>query len=517
MKVKQLQTSYLYEGLDRSESTSMLLWESAGYKLKEAALTADQIQQLFKSIESSATAAGDNRTALGKGKDAAAAVNKAWEDLKTKMQNSGPIKGFDQKVSDVLSKIGMGAAEPEFNGKVNKWVQKYRDFAKQHPIAQGAIYATLIALAGITGAGIGGAAALGLLKLADQVLQGKRFSSAAYAGVKAGAMAFAASKIGDYIKGLVKGDQVPAPGGAAGELPPGAPKMDFEKFDYYVGDSNNIVAVPKGAPNPFTGDVGSSISGTGVIGDINNNPLASPGMKQLAAKIAKGEIPTPQDMSMLDKLEASAVRMADMTNATGTSGIGRAGAELTLNTGEKVSGNAAAQLANRYFDDIQILRNKAIELAGNAKYGTESIVRRNKKLSEGQIYMVFNRVVDRNNYMLSEGKLNEGPLDAIKGMAGKAMNWAATKGKNLTTKVTADKLNSAWKSAGSPTDSDAVADFLKQQGVADTVISSVYQELKLPSPGSAQAAQEFENVKKSLASLSPEDKQKLLDQLLKAA
>jgi hypothetical protein len=198
MRLQQLQTSYLTENLDYDHIRLVRLWESTGLKLKEAALTADQIQSLFAEIEKGATEAGGNRTALGKGKDAVTAVNKAWEDLKTKIQNSGPIKGFDQKVSDALSKVGMGAADPEFNGQVNKWVQKYRDFAKKHPVAQGAIYATIIALAGITGAGVAGAAALGLLKMADKLLQGERFSSAAYSGAKTGAMAYGASKLGDY-------------------------------------------------------------------------------------------------------------------------------------------------------------------------------------------------------------------------------------------------------------------------------------------------------------------------------
>ena len=140
----ELKKNYLYEGLDRSSLTSVLLWEHAGQQLKEAALTPDQINGLFAEIEKAQTAAGDNRTMLGKGKDSVDAVNKAWEDLKGKIQNSGPIKDFDKKVSDVLSKIGVGSADPEMEGKVSGWVQKYRDFAKKHPIIQGALYATLI-------------------------------------------------------------------------------------------------------------------------------------------------------------------------------------------------------------------------------------------------------------------------------------------------------------------------------------------------------------------------------------
>jgi len=57
MRLQQIQNNYLYEGLDRSATISMLLWESAGSKLREAALTADQIQQIFQNIEQGATAA----------------------------------------------------------------------------------------------------------------------------------------------------------------------------------------------------------------------------------------------------------------------------------------------------------------------------------------------------------------------------------------------------------------------------------------------------------------------------
>jgi hypothetical protein len=73
-------------------------------------------------------------------------------------------------------------------------------------------------------------------------------------------------------------------------------------------------------------------------------------------------------------------------------------------------------------------------------------------------------------------QLHEGVWDRVKGAAGKAAsavaNKAQTVGTNLTTKVTADKLMSAWKRAGSPTDSDAVAAIMKQAGVDDAIIAS---------------------------------------------
>jgi pimeloyl-CoA synthetase len=123
---------------------------------------------------------------------------------------------------------------------------------------------------------------------------------------------------------------------------------------------------------------------------------------------------------------------------------------------------------------------QAIELQGNAKYGTlkNSIERTGKKLSEGQVYLVFNKIVTRNNYLLNEGRLAEGPMD-----------WLKTKAKNLTTKVTADKLNSAWQKAGSPTDSEQLKKFLTDQGVATEVVDKVYTDMKLPAAGAAAGAE----------------------------
>jgi len=588
----QLKRNYLYEGLDNSEKTSVMLWETAGIKLKEAALTADQIQNLFKEIETSATAAGGNRTMLGKGKDAVSAVNTAWEDLKTKMQDSGPVKGFDKKVSDALSKIGMGADDPQFNGQVNKWVQKYRDFAKKHPIAQGAIYATLIALAGITGAGIGGAAALGLLKMADQLIQGKRFSSAAYSGVKAGALAFAASKLGDLIRGMKPGDQIPKviDGQDIVDVP-GVPKMDFQKYDYYLGDSNNVVAVPKGAGNPFTGG-----GGAGGIGNIDGADLVPAGAKitDLSNQILDQSLSNPAGRSAARQAVAAALDSGDITAAQGKELIKQIGsaaanpeaAEQAISqTLQNVGGSAAKNAGTSVADiaasaassasdlppgaamspdylqgvvDGEITRPKIspeqaqaaldwqAENGGQSKINlgatnpvppeeagkirpfanrtrmpqTQSREYSGRALSEGQVYMVFNRVVVRNDQMLSEGVLVEGPLDAIKGAAGKAMDWAKTKGRNLTTKITADKLNSAWQKAGSPTDSNAVADFLKAQGVADTVVSGVYQQLKLPALGTAAAEKpaagslDIETVKQMISKLPVDRRARLLTYLL---
>jgi hypothetical protein len=386
MNIHQLLTEssnqYLYEGLDASEKQSVMLWESAGYAIKEAALTADQIQQLFTSIEQGATAGGSNRTLLGKGKDVAGAVKTAYDDLVSKVQNSGPVKNIDAKYDQAAEKLKQATGG---DAGVMKYVEKYRKFAKERPIAQGLIYAALIAAAGISGVGIGGAAALGLLKMTDKLLQGEKFSTAVGKGAATGALAYGASQLADLFKGS---DAV------AGRV---------------QGLSDEQIAALKQA------------------GSEGNKMIVKNGSLWIDGASGPTMLSPPAGSSAEEMLK-----------------IARSG----------------------------------------LKSAAENIQTNSKKLSEGQVYLVFNRVC--------AAQLNEGPLDAVKGLAGKVVDKAKTFGKNLTTKVTADKLNSAWQKAGSPMDSNELSAFLKSQGVGDDVIASTYAALKIPTADTASAAPDAE-------------------------
>jgi hypothetical protein len=124
--------------------------------------------------------------------------------------------------------------------------------------------------------------------------------------------------------------------------------------------------------------------------------------------------------------------------------------------------------------------------------------------------MVFNRVCGLNDRLITEGWLVEGPMD-----------WIKQKAKNLTSKVTADKLNSAWKKAGSPMDSEAVAKVLADAGVNPDVTKKVYADLKIPTGAAAgaedpvaQGAVDIETVKQMIAKLPVDRKARLLTYLL---
>jgi hypothetical protein len=139
-----------------------------------------------------------------------------------------------------------------------------------------------------------------------------------------------------------------------------------------------------------------------------------------------------------------------------------------------------------------------------------SIQRTGRALSEGQVYMIFNRVS-------AQQQLTEGPMDFIKGAAAKGMDKLKTVGKNLTTKVTADKLNSAWQKAGSPMDSEELKQFLLSYGGIETpVVDKVFTDLKIAAAPAAQATPSgYGEVKKLISTLNTKDKQRMIQYLTK--
>jgi len=86
------------------------------------------------------------------------------------------------------------------------------------------------------------------------------------------------------------------------------------------------------------------------------------------------------------------------------------------------------------------------------------------ELSESQIYRLIGRIVNEHKKQVDEGILD----------------WAKTKGQNLTTKITADKLLQAWNKANKPTDSDQIADIMIKAGVPQETLNNLFTNFKLP-------------------------------------
>ena len=280
MKIAHIEPVRLVEGLDRNASRTYRLWESAGQVLKEFQLDQKQIDQLFAQVEKDATAFGGNRTALGKGLDvtteAGKAVKQAYDDLVAQVQNSGPVKNFDALYDQATEKLK--AATGGDQGAM-KYVQKYRDFAKKHPIAQGIIYSALIAAAGLSGAGLGGAAAIGLFKMTDRLLQGDKFSSALGKGAVAGGTAYAASS-------LLGGGDLPSDPNAPGyQVGADGPASAPGQFDVPPETSQNFGLTPGGVdPNATQNAIDSAAKTAADAAEAGAKSAATDAAKQAATK-----------------------------------------------------------------------------------------------------------------------------------------------------------------------------------------------------------------------------------------
>jgi hypothetical protein len=172
--------------------------------------------------------------------------------------------------------------------------------------------------------------------------------------------------------------------------------------------------------------------------------------------------------------------------------------ELVQNRGSSPEGNlqgvTGEQIRNHpaYQAEIEKWGNnvegrRAASLAARAAMARgESTLLTRKSLSEGQIYLMFDRVCKTNNQMISEGKIWEADSPDAPKMSTweKIKSKASDIGKNLTTKVTANKLTKAWEAEDRPMDSNELAAFLSRQGINADVINQTFADMQLPAPAS---------------------------------
>ena len=565
--------SYLYEGLSTADVNSVKLWESAGRKIYEAALTADQIQQLFQQVEQGATAAGGNRTMIGQGKDLATAVKKAYDDLASKVQNSGPVQNIDQLYDQAAEKLKQATGG---DAGAMQYVQKYRDFAKKHPIAQSLIYSALIAAAGISGAGLGGAAALGLFKMVDKLLQGEKFSTAAGKGLETGAMAYAAGQVGKAFQGGEKVTSTTTTDTGVVDMP-GNPALN-QAMDAGQAAQQAASGLGRTTLSTFQNDPTYGKQLATIIGDKQYNPAW---MQEFTKQLGR-QVADPSDPRSMSQAWIKASRMANgiAGNPTGplpesryidrqstvrmwalkeSLNRPRGGMQLTeagiarifslvedLNTGTGTpnpkkppppppedtqepawTGRKSAPAtdaapaepastpatpnpgASAFGQMTNQLANTGTSSTGGQTQGTATGLTHtanptNPNQPPASAAPAANPAPAPNAAPTTAPATNTAPATdpapaattaspaapaapAKKGILGKAADWAKTKGANLTNKVTADKLNTAWKKAGSPMDSDKVAQVLQGAGVDPQVINQAYTGLKIPAPAAAPA------------------------------
>jgi hypothetical protein len=454
--------------------------------LIEASLTADQIKQVFGELEKQAVAGGTNRTVVGAGVDVAKKANEVINNVGKWLQNTAPVKMMDQKFEDLKAKVG--AKFP----KLDTQLTGLGTWMKENPGKSAAIIGLLTALASLAGGPVGGAIAGQVLRGAAELIKGEKLSTAIGKGIKTaayGAMAgWLLDGIGDWLEGLraevVPYDKVP---GLVG-IDVGVSKT-LSMGGTTVKDTIYKIIVPEDLSGTMMATVnaakGGDVDAFNQLLDFSRNfsradYLASKGIMDAAAKtLALQNDAFLQGMTQVNDLITAAAQ-------------GSIAGKMTAND-VKVDGKP-----------VEGEKTSAKE-SWEPNYYVQT-----RPLSEGQVYMIIDRVL-----------VEAGFMDKIKAGAGKvagaAAKGAAWVGKQATEKVTSAKLLAAWKLEGSPTDSEEFKQFLLNYGGIDApVVDKVFTDLKISTEPAAQAATVgYAEVKKAIAQLNTKDRTRMIAYLTK--
>jgi len=482
----------------------------------EAQLSPDQISQLFTSAEQGMTAGGKNRTAIGKGKDAAGAgvdaikgaatfIDGKINELGRALQKAGPVQNADAKFKELKAKIGAT------DSKVAKAIQGVSDWAKENPGKASIAVGILTTAAAMAGGPMGGAVAGFLARATKDLLQGADLSTAVGKSIKTAAYGALAGAAFKYISDNIIDNIASADAAELADMQAGLKDANYinAKADILSDIGQPVDVLDNAMRYNATGNVNSFYFNydTVVPPDMQGQFEAARGAMD-AAKLGTKEFYTAaakfhdfmgslQNSAEAKNLTAAWDAIKQIPKDALTAGqtaelLAQANSSEALISAIEAAGTSAASVVQGALATVDDNAKKAqqakpIDPAEKKELEAGAEQKESKKLTNLQIETLIEWCDD------TPEVLTEGPLDALK-KAGSAVGGALKKGaaavgakaaqvgKNITTKVTADKLNKAWNKAGKPTDSDEIANILRQAGVSDDVLTPIYKQFgaKLP-------------------------------------
>lgn len=407
---------------------------------KQKTIVEGIVKEFKPLIEASLTSAQINQifTDVEKGADAAGGNRTAI----------GAMKDVPGKVNDIINNVGkwlqdttpVKMADQKFEQlkakvgakfpKLDQQLTGLGTWMKDNPGKSAAVIGVLTALASLAGGPVGGAIAGQVLRGSAELIKGEKLSTAVGKGIKTAAFGFIAGKAFEMLGNYL-----------------GGLRADVVMQDKFADVSWGAKKTMGGPGWEWTKEI------RGV--NVKVLPDDAETIKFLNDQISQGG---DTAVKAFDKLYNLAKEIRSPEYKQLLSDVG----EMAKNNDSLYNWIMGAK------EGLQAASQGAVAAATGSK--KESV-----DLTSRQIKTII-ECCDG-----SDGVLLEGPMD-----------WLRQKGKNLTTKVTADKLMSAWKKAGSPTDSDAVADILRQAGVQDEVLSAAFkaQKVKLNPPGQQTKAQQ---------------------------
>ncbi len=438
--------------------------------LIEASLTADQIKQIFGAVEKASIDSGQSRTLAGKGVDVAKKANEIINNVGKYLQDTAPVKAFDQKFEQLKGKVAEKFPDlAQQTAKLGEWV-------KANPGKSAAVIGVLTALASLAGGPVGGAIAGQVLRGASELLKGEKLSTAVGKGIKTAALGYLSGKafevIGKYVAGM-----------RADSIPFGPKDAGLEQVSY--GATRTLTAPGMTSSQTLQGFnvVAFPQEAEGINAAMTMIRNGEAGGFDSLQRIAR-EIQSPEYKAALKDIIINA-RADQLANDSLTQWIkGVAGAGQALSQG-------------------------AVAAAGE-KSKKESYYLQTRPLSEGQVYLVFDRVLAEAGFM---DKIKAG-AGKVAGAVGKGLDWA---GKQATERVTSAKLMAAWKLEGSPTDSAELKKFLQAYGGIDpTVIDTVYADMKIDTSGSESNSKvDYKAIKDSVMKLNTKERGRIAAYLQK--
>ena len=470
--------------------------------LIEASLTVDQIQGLFGNIEQTATAGGDNRTLVGKGKDTVAKVDDIINKAGKWVQDTTPVKGFDNKFEQLKTSVGKKFPE------LDKQLTSMGTWAKENPAKTATIIGVLTALASLAGGPVGGAIAGQVLRGTTELMKGEKLSTAVGKSAKTaayGALAGAGLELlTDNIIGNIATAQIE-------ELDAMEAAMKSENFlnakaDLFADLGVDIDALEGAGKLQMKGSLNGFF--------YNYDSVIPPDMlsqyKALEAAVDGAKTFSPEHYKAAGEFHNFMAQLVQSDDAKDLTAAWDALAEIprdevgfnqlsklvaAADSGDAILKNmsdaggaiaAAAQGAMQTVDNNAKNAHKSKPITPEEKEQLESDPKQESySLSETDLRRLWVGV----SMMSETSRTNEGPKDALKFVGDKAKQAAgavaskvADVGKNLTTKVTASKLATAWEKAGKPTEDIAVHEFLVSQGIEASTVDNAFKSAKLKVP-----------------------------------
>ena len=386
--------------------------------LIEATLTADQIKQVFGELEKQSVAGGSNRTMVGAGVDVAEKANEVINNVGKWLQNTAPVKMMDEKFEKLKNDINKKFPDSKFLDGISElgiWM-------KENPGKSAAIIGVLTALASLAGGPVGGAIAGQVLRGAAELIKGEKLSTAIGKGIKTAAFGYLSGKafemLGDFAKTM-----------AIKRIPFGPADAGFEEVTF------GATKTMSGFGTEFT----QNLSGVDIIVDPEMASTVKSAMNLLKMG---GE----EAVQGFDQLAAA----ADIISSQDYKDMIVSTLEITRQ--ELIKNDSLTQFISATKDILQAGSQGAVA-ASTGTEKKESYYVQTRPLSEGQVYMIIDRVLTEAGFM---DKLKAGAGKAL-GAVAKGADWA---GKQATEKITSAKLLASWKLAGSPTDSEEFKQFL---------------------------------------------------------